>query len=515
MGERAIEMNHIQQRKTLMTKQLRLLGLFIFLMALSIPAKVQAAEAPNILWIIVDDMSANFSCYGEKLIETPNVDALAKQGVQFNKAFVTAPVCSTCRSAFITGMYQTSIGAHHHRSGRGKQKIRLPESVELVPTLFQKAGYHTSIQSWPGSRKGRLGKTDYNFEWDASAYDSGTWDDRKPGQPFFAQIQTLGGKMRGSTPEAAEKLIAQAKNTFGNIVDRSQIKLAPYYPQNDVLLQDWAAYLESVRLTDKMVGDVIAKLKRDGDFEKTVIIFMTDHGISHARGKQFLYEEGIHVPLVIAGPGVEHAVRDDLVEHIDIAATSLGLAGIAIPDSMQAKDILAPNYQARDAVFSARDRCDETVEHLRSVRTKRFKYIRNYLNLRSHMQPNAYKDAKAIVKSLRKLHQEGKLNELQSRIFAPTRPPEELYDLEADPHETINLASNPAFAKDLEAMRTRLKKWETDTGDMGVNPEPAEMFDSDMQLYVENLKKRNKSPDHIETMENNIRLMRELAKQGK
>ncbi|MDA2926811.1 sulfatase-like hydrolase/transferase [Acidobacteria bacterium AH-259-G07] len=78
------------------------------------------SSRPNILWIIIDDMSANFSSYGETLIETPHVDKLASNGVMFTKAFVTAPVCSTNRSAFITGMYQTSIGAHHHRSGRVK-----------------------------------------------------------------------------------------------------------------------------------------------------------------------------------------------------------------------------------------------------------------------------------------------------------------------------------------------------------------------------------------------------------
>ena len=146
--------------------------------------------------IIPDDMSANFSCYGETAIQTPNVDRLAKSGVKFTNAYVTAPVCSTCRSAFITGMYQTSIGAHHHRSGRGEMKIHLPDQIQMVPKLFKDAGYHTSITGWP-IRKGKLGKTDYNFEWDPSIYDGSDWAERKEGQPFFAQIQTPGGKLRG------------------------------------------------------------------------------------------------------------------------------------------------------------------------------------------------------------------------------------------------------------------------------------------------------------------------------
>src|SRR5690606_7731101 len=138
---------------------------------------------------------------------------------------------------------------------------------------------------------------------------------------------------------------------------------------------------------------------------------------------QFLYDEGIHVPLVIRGPGTEQGkVRSDLVAHIDLAATSLALAGIEIPASMQGRNLLAADYQPREAVFAARDRCDETVEHIRSVRTDRYKYIRNYLNQRPHLQPDAYKDGKAIVKRLRELHASGQLNNLQQRLlFAPSR----------------------------------------------------------------------------------------------
>src|SRR3954468_16003544 len=110
-------------------------------------SSLAAVEKPNILWFVVDDMSANFSCYGEKTVQTPHVDRLAREGTKFTNAFVTAPVCSACRSALITGMYQTSIGAHHHRSGRGTEKIYLPASVELVPALFQQAGYYTCIGS--------------------------------------------------------------------------------------------------------------------------------------------------------------------------------------------------------------------------------------------------------------------------------------------------------------------------------------------------------------------------------
>ncbi|MFK8113974.1 MAG: sulfatase [Rubripirellula sp.] len=482
------------------------------LFALALCSAALADDRPNILWVIVDDMSANFSCYGETQIETPNVDQFAQRGTKFTKAFVTAPVCSTCRSAFITGMYQTSIGAHHHRSGRGEAKITLPENVTPIPVLFQKAGYHTSVGSWPG-RKGRLGKTDYNFEADLAMYDAGDWSSRETDQPFFAQIQLQGGKLRGASHESYEKLGKRIEQSFDARTDPKSVQLPIYYPRDPEILLDWAAYLDSVRETDRVFGEILARLESDGVLEKTVVLFMTDHGISHVRGKQFMYEEGLHVPLVIAGPGVQTGTRSDLVEHIDIAALSLSLAGIPIPETMQAQDILAKDYQPRDAVYAARDRCDETVDHLRSVRTEKYKYIRNFLPQRPYLQPNAYKDGKTIMVAMRKAYAEGRLNAVQSLIMAETRPPEELYDLESDPDEIHNLADQPEHAKTLATLRSKLDQWMESTGDIGRQPEPATMFDSDMQVYLKTLKVRN--PTRLPVIEANIQQMKDWAAAGK
>ncbi|MGB0145213.1 MAG: sulfatase family protein [Akkermansiaceae bacterium] len=492
------------------------LVLLLFVFSISLAADQNTGpQRPNIVWIIPDDMSAHFGCYGETAIETPHVDWLASRGVKFTNAFVTAPVCSTCRSAFITGMYQTSIGAHHHRSGRGEKKIVLPESVKLVPKLFQEAGYHTSISGWPG-RKGRFGKTDYNFEWDRSVYDGADWSEREDGQPFFAQIQTPGGKLRGKDPEGWEKVQKNAESSLGSRTPDSAVKLPPYYPGHPDVVRDWAAYLDSVRLTDKMVGEVMARLEEEGILENTLVLFMTDHGISHARGKQFLYDEGLHVPLVIAGPGIEPgSVRKDPVEHIDIAALSLAAAGIPVPEAMQARDILAKDYSPREAVFAARDRCDETVDHMRSVRTPQFKYIRNFLPQRPYLQPCAYKDAKSILIALRNWNEEGKLDKVQSLLFRETRPVEELYDVLADPFEINNLATDPKYAEALEAMRGRLEGWMVKTNDLGRNPESEEMFNSDMKVYVDSIRARQGDSDHLKTIRANIELMREWAAEGK
>ena len=224
------------------------LSVVIPLVAVSASAgETKDGHQPNIVWIIPDDMSANFACYGETAIKTPHVDRLAANGVKFTNAFVTAPVCSTCRSAFITGMYQTSIGAHHYRSGRGERKIRLPEHIKLVPRLFQNAGYHTSITGWP--MNGKLGKTDYNFEWDQSVYDGNDWADRKKGQPFFVQIQTPGGKLRGKDSKGWEKVSAAAERKLGSRTGIDAVSLPPYYPEHPDIIRDWAAYLDSVRMT--------------------------------------------------------------------------------------------------------------------------------------------------------------------------------------------------------------------------------------------------------------------------
>ena len=254
-------------------------ALTVLIMAWIVTFHAEAEEKrPNILWIVPDEMSAHFSCYGEKLIETPHVDRLAERGTLFENAFVTAPVCSTCRSALITGVYQTTLGAHHHRSGKGVEKISLPEDVTPLPRLFQKARYYTTLSGWP-MRSNKLGKTDYNFTWDPSMYAGIDWSQRKPGQPFFAQIHNQGGKLRGKNAMGWEKVYSAAEKTLGS-------RTSP----------------DAVRMTDHIVGEVIERLRQESLLDSTLLIFMTDHGISHPRGKQFLYDEGLYVPLILSAP---------------------------------------------------------------------------------------------------------------------------------------------------------------------------------------------------------------------
>ena len=267
-----------------------------------------------------------------------------------------------------------------------------------------------------------------------------------------------------------------------------------------------AAYLDAVRLTDAHVGRVIARLEREGILDETLVIFLTDHGISHVRSKQFLYDEGTHVPFVVRGPGIPRGeVREDLVEHIDMPALSLAAAGLPIPAAMPGRDVFAKDYKPRTAVFATRDRCDETVDRIRSVRTEEWLYLRNFHPGRPLLQPNAYKDAKPTLVALRKLHAAGGLDPATERLlFSPARPAEELYRWREDRWQLENLAADPAHAASLVTLRDRLDRWMAETGDRG--PEPEAMYESDMQVYV------GKGNPEVEA---NIATMKRWAAEGK
>jgi arylsulfatase A-like enzyme len=419
---------------------------------------------PNILWICVDDAKANMGVYGEAQVRTPNIDRLASEGVMFTSAFMTAAVCSPSRSALMTGMYQTSIGAHHHRSSRARANgvdipnhhaVRLPSHVRTAPAMFREAGYFVTN----GDIDGKPGKTDYNFEHNLKEmYDGSDWAKRAPGQPFFAQVQLLGGKNRGA-PAARP-------------IDRTTLRLPPYYPDHPTVREEYGAYLDTIPLLDAEVGRIIDRLRSEGALDNTAIFFFTDNGNRMIRDKQFLYDGGIHTPLIVRYPRdlTPDARRDELVSGIDIPATSLYLAGIPIPAYMEGRTMFGPDYKPRSYIAAARDRCDYTQDKIRAIRTRRHKYIRNYMTDRPYTQP-MYLDEQPWMKAMKQLYAEGKMTPGQAWFWARERPAEELYDLQADPHEMNNLAADRSQAGTLEEMRGLLRTWIEETGDQGQQPE--------------------------------------------
>jgi uncharacterized sulfatase len=426
---------------------------------------------PNVLWIYCEDMGLDLGCYGDPLVRTPHIDRLAAEGVLFTNAFVTAPVCSASRSAIITGRYQTGFGAHHHRSRRDTP---LPPSVRLVTDRFRDAGYFTCNSAGPPAYD-RPGKTDFNFLAE-DPFDGTDWGERAPGQAFSAQCNL----------QDTHRMYRAAHGPPDAVPDERAVALPPYYPDHPIARRDWALYLGSVERVDAHVGHILRRLDEEGLAEDTIVFLFSDHGPGHVRHKQFLYDGGIRVPLVVRWPdGIEPGtVCEDLVSGIDLAPTALSLAGLGGPtageDAMEGMDgqaFLGPDKaEPRQYVVAARDRCDEADDRIRCVRTRRWKYIRNGFPERPWSQFSAYKEAfYPVLHLLRVLHSRGELTEAQARFLAPDRPAEELYDLDADPHEVHSLTDEPACAAVLEELRGTLDRWITETRDEGQIEEDPEI----------------------------------------
>lgn len=423
----------------------------------------QPEPRPDIIWIIAEDMSADFSCYGSEEVSTPHIDRLAEESVQFMNCFVTSPVCSPSRSALLTGRYPTTTGAHNHRSSRGEVKIFLPEDTRTIPDLFREAGYFTANCGYDYPAK-----TDYNIVTPPDLYDASLrlkpdnsnwnelWQKNSENRPVFLQLQLFGGKNRSYKPE--------------NPVDPKRVKLPPYYPDTEIFRNDRANYLNTVIYTDLMIRNIVEYLKSAGRWENSLVFFITDHGEDNYRHKQFLYDGGIHIPMLLKLPEGNHfelkASVEDLLIHIDMAATSLDAAGIKLPDYLEGQSLISEKYSPREYVISARDRCDWTPDRIRSVRTREYKYICNFRPDLSHMQSN-YRDHWPTVQQAWKMFSEGDLQPVQSVYFEDTRPGEELYYIPEDPDEIHNLAGTSEYTAVLEELRTILEDWIQQSGDLG------------------------------------------------
>jgi arylsulfatase A-like enzyme len=438
--------------------------LFLCLALLPSVVVAQQQARPNILWILMEDVGPEMACYGEPLVQTPNIDRLAREGVRFTNAHTTAAVCSPSRSALITGMYQTSIGAHQHRTF---EKKPLPTGVDVVTNYLRKAGYFTVLSGKGPNKKdnkesGALGsgKTDFNFVID-KPFDGYDWSQRQPGQPFFAQL-SLNESHRGAGWPLARK-------TLKNLIDPNKVKLPPTWPEHPIARNDYANYLDAIQLCDLYVGEFLQRLEREKLLDSTIIIFAGDNGQCSHRGKQFLYDAGTHIPLIVRFPDKKMAgmVRDDLLVHIDITATTLKLAGIAPPTTMQGKDFFAADFK-REMIFTARDRMDVSTDRMRAVRTQQFKYIRNFFPMIPYMQHNDYKEKQYPVWNLiKELNAAGKLNQELKLFASATKPVEELYDMTKDPWEVRNLAALPEHQETLLKLRAAVDKWMKDTNDQG------------------------------------------------
>jgi N-sulfoglucosamine sulfohydrolase len=359
-----------------------------------------AGERPNILYVILEDINPALACYGQPLVRTPHLDQFAAEGVRFSSAFCTAPVCSASRSAIFTGCYQTSIGCHNHRTWDWNKRP-LPAPVRHLCDWYRQAGYYTCNLHPSAAQMGRTkpalfgelgnGKIDLNMVIEQPApgdpFDGRDWNQRKPGQPFFAHV-TLFETHKGGGWTAARR---QPK---AELVDPAKVTLPPYWPDDPIARDEYANYLDVIHLTDRNFGRLMERLKREGLADNTLVVVGSDHGALF-RGKQFLYDDGMHVPLIMRFPGGQRrgTVDDRLVSSVDLAPTMLGMAGIRPPaGAMQGGDLFDPHVAPRECVYAARDRMDIAVDRMRAVRTRRYKYIRNQLPAVPYQQANPYKE---------------------------------------------------------------------------------------------------------------------------
>lgn len=422
-----------------------------------------AADRPNVLWIIGEDLGPQLGCYGYPLVKTPNLDRLAGEGVRFTCAHTTGPVCSASRSAFNTGLYQTSIGAHHHRSHR-KDGYELPEGVRLVSERFREAGYFTAnvLEIAPGVRG--TGKTDFNFS-AKRPFDGKHWRERRAGQPFYAQVNFQATHKGPAFVEARKQK---------ELIDPGKVPLPPYYPDHPVVRDEVANYLDTVNLLDRQVGVLLEELARDKLLDNTVIFFFGDNGRCLLRGKQWVYNAGTHVPLIVRWPGVLEAgsVREDPVIALDITASSLAAAGIPLPEYFHGRPLFGERAKPREYVVTARDRCDMTVDRIRAVRDRRYGYIRNFMPERPYTQWNEYIERQyPTLRVMKELYAQGKLNATQALFMQPAKPPVEFYDLQTDPHEVNNLAGSAEHQALVRRYSQILDRWMEETRDQGGEPE--------------------------------------------
>lgn len=437
-------------------------------------ANSRPSAHPNILWITAEDISTNLGCYGYANARTPNLDRFAQQGARYTQVHSIHPCCSPSRSALATGVFPTRLGTFQHR---GKVVVN-GEKIRQFTSLLREAGYYC----FNGS-KGASSKTDYNFDVPADAWDKiGSkqieWRNRKPGQPFFGQLNlyaTHQSQYGLRAPGAASQALPEHRH------DPATIKLPPYHPNTEPAREIWSEYHERLTLVDAEFQALLDMLHADGLLEDTIIFFFGDNGHGIPGGKVWLWNEGPHVPLLVsipppwraAGKAEPGTVTDRLVSFVDFAPTMLALAGVPIPKWMEGKPFLGSKPGAkRKYVHAARDFHDlADFDTSRMVRDVGFHYIRNFM---PHIGWDAidysWKQAPYLLESWRRAVLAGQTNPTnrQSAFSRSSKPVEELYDVASDPFQLNNLAGHSAYAADLKRLRSECRRWMLAEHDLGL-----------------------------------------------
>jgi len=450
-------------------KRMGILGLVLFPVLLSSCHPKERLAPPNIVWLTTEDNSVHYlKLYDEHGVAMPNVEALAAEGLTFDRAYSNAAVCSAARSTLIAQCYGPRLGSHYHRK---MKKVPMPEGLKMYPAYLKAAGYYTTNNN----------KEDYNIikgqdVWDESGKEA-SWRHRAPGQPFF-HIQNF-----MTTHESRLHFSEESFEAGETDFDASKAFVFPNHPQSDLFRYTNALYRDKHSEVDAQIGEVLAQLEEDGLMENTFIFFYGDHGGALPGSKGYLYETGVHVPLVVYVPeAYKHLVDFEkgsrvkaFVDFTDIPATTLALAGVPLPKGIDGKPFLGEGIDAeeinqRDEVYLYADRFDEKYDMLRAMRKGSMKYIRSYQPFNYDGLYNEYRYKQLGYQQWKAMYVAGELNEVQSAFFE-ARPPELLFDLERDPYETHNLSDDPAYADSLLMMRALLQEQEMAMPDLSFYPE--------------------------------------------
>ena len=441
-----------------MKKLLIILHLFGGLLA-------SAEDRPNILWITSEDNSSTWlGCYGNTQAKTPHIDALAAEGILFDNAYSNAPVCAVARSTILMGMHSPSMGTQHMRS-----RHAIPAEWRPNVEFLRNAGYHTTNNS----------KTDYNIKGDDNAHwhassRNAHYKNRTEGKPFFAIFNFM---------ESHESSLFDNRPANPHRLQPDEVKLPPYLPDLPEIRNDIARYHDRVEDMDKRVGQILDELEKAGLAGNTIVFHYSDHGGVLPRDKRYLEETGVKVPLIIRIPEKFRHLSpyqpgqrvDELVSFVDLAPTLLSLTGIDIPDNMQGRPILGTQRAeppANDTVFLYADRFDELYGMRRGLTNGKWKYIRNFTPHLPQAPYSFYQFRQPCWGAYREAWKNGELDGLHQAQWEPPAISEQLYNLEADPWETNNLAADPAHADRLAGFRERLEATMINLRDTGIVPEP-------------------------------------------
>ena len=385
------------------------------------------------------------------------------------------PVCAPSRSAIITGMYPSSIGTGNHRAYHQKRKVRpdseselefpyyssrLAEAIKPFTQILRENGYFCTNNS----------KTDYNFKLRKEAWDESSkgasWEKRKKDQPFFA-VFNFGVTHESSIWNRDKKKLK---------LDPNILKVPPVFPDDSITRHALAVNYSNLIEMDVQMGKIIDKLKKQSLYDNTFIFFYSDHGGPFPRHKRAIYETGTKVPLIVKFPKgfkTEEKRNNDMLSFIDFAPTILSIANINIPKIYQGKPFLGfkKSLEKRKYLFTASDRFDELTDRIRAVKSKKFKYIRNYNTEKPHALNVVYRTQMNLMKHLNELNKTNSLSDKQKLWFQAPKSPEEFYDLENDPFELNNLIENEEFSSHIYELKLKLDSWLMNINDLGGIPE--------------------------------------------